>query len=351
MGLCLFRKHCTPFSWCLFLLSGCAIYGSFYSIQLLLQTDDKSAIETGWHLREVHEAKDISQVMIVTSESNLGGAIAIINSIASNTKSPVYFFIATDNATMKHLWSWIEKSKLSQLEYEIKGLTEEWLRKKTNSSGNIDKLLQYSRLFINEIFPNLKGRVVILDDDMIVQGDISELFNFPIKENHTAALSNNCDPISRTYNYKGGKYGEIMYLFKKALKSKKIKPSTCVLNIDVMVLDIDGWDGLNITAKTLVLLEANKKDKIFKTEGVYSPLIVNLYNKTTDLDPFWHVRNLGLTSGSRYSQQFVAKAKLLHWNGQFKPWRRNSPYTDIWDRYYVPDPTGLFNPSRKVIPL
>ncbi|KAL0181709.1 hypothetical protein M9458_024115, partial [Cirrhinus mrigala] len=52
-------------------------------------------------------------------------------------------------------------------------------------------------------------------------------------------------------------------------------------------------------------------------------------------------------AGNRYSPQFVKAAKLLHWNGHYKPWGRASSFSEIWDKWYIPDPTGKFRPIRK----
>lgn len=55
----------------------------------------------------------------------------------------------------------------------------------------------------------------------------------------------------------------------------------------------------------------------------------------------------GSTAGKRYSPQFVKAAKLLCWNGHFKPWGRTASYAEIWEKWYVPDPTGKFSLIRR----
>ena len=42
--------------------------------------------------------------VVITSDSNtVGGMVALINSIISNTETPVFFHLITDQATSKHL--------------------------------------------------------------------------------------------------------------------------------------------------------------------------------------------------------------------------------------------------------
>lgn len=55
----------------------------------------------------------------------------------------------------------------------------------------------------------------------------------------------------------------------------------------------------------------------------------------------------GSSAGKRYSPQFVKAAKLLHWNGHFKPWGRTASYAEVWEKWYVPDPTGKFSLLRR----
>ena len=55
----------------------------------------------------------------------------------------------------------------------------------------------------------------------------------------------------------------------------------------------------------------------------------------------------GLTTGTSYTKNFVRSAKLLHWNGHFKPWGRRSQHADLWDKYFIQDPTGEFEPVRR----
>lgn len=52
-------------------------------------------------------------------------------------------------------------------------------------------------------------------------------------------------------------------------------------------------------------------------------------------------------AGNRYSPEFVKAAKLLHWNGHYKPWGRESSFSDVWDKWFLPDPTGKFHPVRR----
>lgn len=88
------------------------------------------------------------------------------------------------------------------------------------------------------------------------------------------------------------------------------------------------------------------KKKCFSSynNGLYFVLsMLNMLNKRNNSVHFSGVTG----AGSRYSSQFVKAAKLLHWNGHYKPWGRGSSFTDVWDKWFIPDPTGKFHPVRR----
>lgn len=47
----------------------------------------------------------------------------------------------------------------------------------------------------------------------------------------------------------------------------------------------------------------------------------------------------------------MKKAKLLHWNGPFKPWGRTAQHSDLWEKYFIPDPSGQFKVVRRTTGL
>jgi len=56
-----------------------------------------------------------------------------------------------------------------------------------------------------------------------------------------------------------------------------------------------------------------------------------------------------MTLSKRYSSQTIERAKLLHWSGPYKPWQQGiaAPYSSVWRKYFVPDPTGKYHPRKK----
>lgn len=61
---------------------------------------------------------------------------------------------------------------------------------------------------------------------------------------------------------------------------------------------------------------------------------------------FFQCTHTGWSPDTRYSEHFLQEAKLLHWNGRYKPWDYPSVHTDLWENWFIPDPSGRFKLTR-----
>lgn len=321
----------------------------------------KRAIDKGIYRLEADDFKgnsslhkDAVHVCITSDENTLGGMIALINSIYSNTKHPVFFHLVVDEASLDHLRIWIETTKLRDIHYQIKIFPENWVNGKIKVwSGRQDlaKPLNYARYYIPQLFPEIKDRIIFIDDDSIVQDDIKELYDMKFSPEHIVAFSNECSSASKRLTLMKNNYADYIDFKSQHVKEMKIDPLECAFNAGVFVADLDLWRKYNITKQLEHWLILNTKEEIYGNEraggGSQPPLMIVFYKKYTNIDPSWHVRYLGWTSGSSYTKQFVRLAKLLHWSGRFKPWGRVSQHKDIWYQYFIEDPTGKFHPVQK----
>lgn len=298
--------------------------------------------------------KDAIHVCITSDQNTLGGMIALVNSIHSNTKHKVFFHLVVDAESKDHLRVWIETTKLKDISYQIIVFPESWVKGKIKvRSGRKDlaKPMNYARYYLPRLLPDVKGRILYIDDDSIVQGDIKELYDMKLTNDNLVAFSSECSSAARRLTLMKNNYADYIDFKSKHIKEMRIDPLECAFNTGVFVADLDLWRKNNITEKLEHWLKLNTKEEIYGNEraggGSQPPMMIVFYKKYTNIDPGWHVRYLGWTSGTSYTKQFVGMAKLLHWNGRFKPWGRVSQHKDVWYRYYVDDPTGKFVPVRK----
>ncbi|XP_069824952.1 glycosyltransferase 8 domain-containing protein 1 [Dendropsophus ebraccatus] len=306
-------------------------------------------------LPEAPEEKVTTEVPVVITavESRLGGVIAAINSITSNTQSSVTFYIVTMNDTKEHLRAWLSDSKLRNVKYKIVDFDPQVLEGKIRPDERV-KPLTFARFYLLDLVPEVE-KVIYLDDDVIVQGDISELYKTPIKVGHAAAFSEDCDSVTSKYLVRGAgsQYNYIGYFDykKETVRKLGMKASTCSFNPGVFVANLTEWKRQNITKQLEKWMELDITEEIYSKTLAGSitapPLLIVFYKMHSSIDPMWHVRHLGSSTGKRYSFQFVDAARLLHWNGHFKPWGRAASYSEIWEKWYIPDPTGKFSIIRR----
>lgn len=297
---------------------------------------------------------NMMHIVITSDKHTLGGMIATMNSIYSNTRHDVMFHLVVDDESFDHIIIWLKKTKLHMLNYEVKRFPLEWVQDKIHLRSGRPELgrpLNYARYYLPRLFPDLKGRILFIDDDCIVQGDISDLYNMKINSGDLAAFSNDCSATSKRLSRLKNNYAEYIDFKNKHIQQMHMHPATCSFNTGLMLTDLDLWKKNNITEQLEYWLQLNKKEEVYGNEkgggGSQPPMMIVFYKNYTAIDPSWHVRYLGWTSGTSYSKAFVSHAKMLHWNGHFKPWGRLSQHSDIWDRYFVKDPTLKFKPLRR----
>ncbi|NP_001007339.1 glycosyltransferase 8 domain-containing protein 1 [Danio rerio] len=294
-------------------------------------------------------------VLITAPEERLGAAVTAMNSIYRNSKANVVFNIVTLNESVVHLSTWLSKT---DLKHKIIVFDPSILLGKIPTDAQkmeTVRPLTFARFYMPAFLPDAE-KAIYLDDDVIVQGDIRELFNTSLKSGHVAAFSEDCDSASSKGIVRGAgnQNSYIGYLdFKKeAIKKLGMRANTCSFNPGVFVANLTEWKQQNVTSQLEFWMERNAKEDLYsKTLAdcmTTPPMLIVFYKHHSNIDPMWNVRHLGATgAGNRYSAQFVKAAKLLHWNGHYKPWGRTSSFSDIWDKWYIPDPTGKFHPIRK----
>ncbi|XP_028906262.1 glycosyltransferase 8 domain-containing protein 1 [Ornithorhynchus anatinus] len=305
----------------------------------------------------VDEIGDEIPVVIAASEERLGGTIAAINSIYHNTQSNVVFHIVTLNSTADHLRSWLNSAALKNVKHRIVNFNPQLLEGKVKADPDQPdpvKPLTYARFYLPNLVPHA-NKAVYVDDDVIVQDDILALYNTPLKPGHAAAFSEDCDSTSSRVVVRGAgnQYNYIGFLDYKKERIRKLamKASTCSFNPGVFVANLTEWKQQNITDQLEKWMRLNTQEELYSRtlagSAATPPLLIVFYRQHSSIDPMWNVRHLGSSAGKRYSPQFVKAAKLLHWNGHFKPWGRTASYADVWEKWYIPDPTGKFSLIRR----
>ncbi|XP_069690643.1 glycosyltransferase 8 domain-containing protein 1-like isoform X2 [Periplaneta americana] len=229
---------------------------------------------------------EMARVLIASDGTCLGGLVSAVNSVLLHTRRSVKFYIITTAEELPHLKVWIEATKLHKMTYELHTLAA--------LTRNITGGLQHIKAHVPDLFPELWGRLVYLDCDVIVQGDIWELFTADIRPGHYGAFSQNCigPPV-------GGRahYGAFVNLRHSALNGSQMNQEACPFATGVFVANLTLWRWHDVPQRVQHWLKLHKREKIVgshpSADAVEAAMLIVLYGKVTVLDPLWHVQHLG----------------------------------------------------------
>ncbi|EPS68195.1 hypothetical protein M569_06576, partial [Genlisea aurea] len=182
-------------------------------------------------------------------------------------------------------------------------------------------MLNHLRFYIPEVYPSLK-RVVFLDDDVVVQKDLSALFALDLKGNVNGAVKTCAETFHRYHKYLN---------YSHPLIREHFDPDACGWAFGMNVFDLVEWRRRNLTDVYHYWQEKNVDRSLWKL-GTLPPGLLTFYGLTEALDPSWHVLGLGYTNVER---EAIENGAVLHFNGNSKPWLKigAEKYKPLWDRY------------------
>lgn len=183
-------------------------------------------------------------------------------------------------------------------------------------------LLNHLRFYIPQIYPQLE-KVVFLDDDVVVQKDLTPLFSLDLHGNVNGAVETCLEAFHRYYKYLN---------FSNSVISSKIDPQACGWAFGMNVFDLIAWRKANVTARYHFWQEQNADGTLWKL-GTLPPALLTFYGLTEPLDRRWHV--LGLGYDLNIDNRLIESAAVIHFNGNMKPWLRLAigRYRPLWERY------------------
>ncbi|XP_053572941.1 glycosyltransferase 8 domain-containing protein 2 [Bombina bombina] len=324
----------------------------WYSTMNTVPTSKESKVS--FSVAETEE--DVIPIVICAAAGRMGAAIAAINSINSNTAANVLFYIVGLKNSLLHIRKWIEDSQLGNINFKVVEFNPMVLKGKIRPDVAYPDLLQplnFVRFYLPLLTPEHE-KVIYLDDDIIVLGDIQELYNTKISRGHVAAFAEDCNlPSLQDMINKVGIQNTYMGFLdyrKSTIKKLGISPSTCSFNPGVFVANMTEWRQQHITKYLEKWMKKNVEENLYSSTiggGVATPpMLIVFHEKYSAITPYWHIRYLGWSPDEQLPKSVLQKAKLLHWNGRYKPWHYPSAHSKLWEKWYIPDPTGKFKLLR-----
>lgn len=186
----------------------------------------------------------------------------------------------------------------------------------------------YFRIFIPELIPLNVDQIIYLDGDIVVEGDILELWNIPMRENIIMAV-----PEMNKIGY----YVSDSYAL-KTYKILNIPQKNKYFNAGVLKINVRKWRENNISEQIVNYLIKYKKEILWHDQDGLNAI---LWNNWDELPCEWNVMTalyweknyncIGLTFDKAI---YVMKhPKIIHYTTSNKPWKEDCTHP-LKERYH-----------------
>lgn len=287
------------------------------------------------------------------SDNVLAAAVVVNSTVFHAKKSEDHVFhIVTDKLNYAAMRMWFLSNPPKNATIQIQSVDEfTWLNasyspvlSQLNSQamidyyfksqrGNSDQNLKYRnpkylsilnhlRFYLPEMFPKL-DKVVFLDDDIVVQKDLTLLWAIDLKGKVNGAVETCGESFHRFDRYLN---------FSNPLIAKNFDPRACGWAYGMNVFDLAEWKRQNITEIYHFWQRLNQDRSMWKL-GTLPPGLITFWKRTITLDRLWHV--LGLGYNPDVNPRDIQRAAVIHFNGNMKPWLEIGipKYRNHWSKY------------------
>ena len=247
----------------------------------------------------------------------------LINSIlATNADTQIYFYALLLN---------VEKENIAELEGNVKKNHAQLTVYEIDPSKSFPNILKgsvttgtYLRLLIEEILPNDIQKVLYLDCDIIVVGNLCELYNTDISDYSIAAAYDvECDDILR--------YNRMDY----PLEEGYFNAGVLLINLDYWRKNKIGKKALDFVFNNVELCEFHDQDALNHILHGSVKFISSKYNAIYD---FFRVDSEKLrieTIKYKAIMKDLESPVIIHYAGVFKPWHKeyynfNYPFGNLY---------------------
>ncbi|XP_004495139.1 probable galacturonosyltransferase 6 isoform X2 [Cicer arietinum] len=271
----------------------------------------------------------------VFSDNVLACAV-VVNSTVSTAKEPekLVFHIVTNSLYLPAISMWFLINSPGKATVHIQNIDNfEWLSK-YNPFGKINNgdpgytsELNYLLFYLPDIFPAL-NKIVIFDHDVVVQQDLSGLWNANMKENVIGAVGT-CQEGKTPFHRI-----DTFINFSDPLIGESFDVNTCTWAFGMNLFDLQQWRRHNLTAAYHKYLQMGSKKPLWNWNFRRLPLgWLTFYNKTELLDRRWHILGLGHNSGVDRNE--IEQAAVIHFDGIRKPWLdiAMGRYKSYWTKF------------------
>lgn len=207
------------------------------------------------------------------------------------------------------------------IEDKAENETEEVKNTKSRNPKHLS-MLNHLKFYLPEMYPKLH-RILFLDDDVVVQKDLTALWKLDMDGKVNGAVETCFGSFHRYAQYLN---------FSHPLIRDKFNPKACAWAFGMNIFDLDAWRRERLTEQYHYWQDLNEDQSLWKL-GTLSPGLMTFYSTTKSLDKTWHV--LGLGYNPSISMDEINNAAVIHFNGNMKPWLdiAMNQFKNLWTKY------------------
>ncbi|AES79920.1 putative polygalacturonate 4-alpha-galacturonosyltransferase [Medicago truncatula] len=178
-------------------------------------------------------------------------------------------------------------------------------------------IFSHSHYLLPDIFSKLK-KVVVLDDDVVIQRDLSSLWNLDMGEKVNGAVQFCSVRLGQLKGYLG---------------EKGFSHNSCAWMSGLNIIDLVRWREFGLTQTYKRLIKELSVQKGSTTAAAWPASLLAFENKIYPLNESW-VRS-GLGHDYKIDSNSIKSAPVLHYNGKMKPWLDLGipNYKSYWKKY------------------
>lgn len=288
---------------------------------------------------------------------NVLAASCVVRSAVANSHDPSkhVFHVVTDRMNLGAMQVIIRRMDLKGAHYEVKAFEdykflnssyvpvlrqlesaslqkfyfENKLENATKDASNMKfrnpkylSMLNHLRFYLPEMYPKLH-RILFLDDDVVVQRDLTGLWNIDMDGKVNGAVETCFGSFHRYSQYMN---------FSHPLIKAKFNPNACGWAYGMNFFDLDSWRREKCTEQYHYWQNQNENRTLWKL-GTLPPGLITFYSTTKPLEKSWHV--LGLGYNPSISMEEIRNAAVVHFNGNMKPWLDigMNQFRHLWTKY------------------
>ncbi|CAN4103142.1 unnamed protein product [Withania somnifera] len=308
--------------------------------------------------------------VVLLTDNVLAASVAVSSTIkSSRIPERLVFHLVTDKKTYTAMHAWFAVNSVNSAVLEVRGLHQyDWSHevnigikemieihrlicshkldsmKRENIANKYEhekdlqhlqpsctSLLNHLRIYIPELFPDL-NKIVFLDDDTVVQHDLSSLWDLDLNGKVVGAASDSscgddCCP--------GKKYKDY-FNFTSPIISSKLNYDHCGWLYGMNVFDLQAWRKTSITATYHHWLKLNLNSGFdLWNPGALPPSLIAFEGHVHRIDPSWHIAGLGYRSMMNVTESILVDIAVVHFSGPAKPWLEigNPGIRSLWSRH------------------